>query len=117
MRPKLPPERLAKGWIETLDGRTGIKQDMQARFAEICSDLGGEGTLSYMQRSLIERALWLEYWLGQQERDLAQGKEFDVGKWVQAANSLQGVYSRLGIERRTKDVTSLADYINAKAAP
>lgn len=110
------PGEYAPGWIATLDGRTAIAQDMQGRFAEVCTDLGGLDALSYMQRSLVERALWLEYWLGQQERALAGGNDFDVGKWVQAANGLQGIYSKLGLERKPRDVTGLHDYLNQKVA-
>ncbi len=76
----------ASGWMAKLDQRTTLAQDMQARFDEVCADLGGADRLSYMQRSLVERGLWLEYWLGQAERDLASGASgFDVGKWVQAS--------------------------------
>jgi hypothetical protein len=57
-----------------------------------------------LKRSLIERGLWLEYWLSTQERKLAGGKEFDVGKWIQAVNSLQGIYGKIGIERKPKDI-------------
>lgn len=111
------PGEYAPGWIATLDGRTAIAQDMAARFAEVCADLGGPDALSYMQRSLIERGLWLEYWLGQQERGIAEGKPFDVGKWVQAANGLQGIYSKLGLHRRARNVTpDLHDYLKGEAA-
>lgn len=56
----------------------------------------------------------MEYWISAQERGLAQGEEFDVGKWVQAVNSLQGLVARIGIERRARDV-SLADVLNSEA--
>ncbi len=110
------PGEFAPGWLAKLDGRTALAQDMQARFAEVCADLGGTDALSYMQRSLVERALWLEYWLGQQERDLASGSaDFDVGRWVQAANGLQGIFAKLGLQRRARDVTDLATYLKGRA--
>lgn len=110
------PGEFSQGWLAKLDGRTIIAQEMQARFAEVCKDLGGIEALSYMQRSLVERALWLEFWLGQQERDLASGSaDFDVGRWVQAANGLQGIYGKLGLQRRARDVTDLAAYMKGKA--
>ncbi|ATX67934.1 hypothetical protein [Roseinatronobacter bogoriensis] len=112
------PDKFAAGYIDRLDGRTAIAQDMRARWAAMTDDLGGEGSLSYSQRSLIERALWLEHWLHVQERALADGdyQAFDAGKWTQACNSLQGILKTLGIERRAKDVTSLQDYIKGRAA-
>lgn len=110
---KAVPSRYTQGWLTELDGRTSIAAEMRQRFAEVCNDLGGVNSLSYMQRSLVERALWLEYWLASQERELAHGSDFDVGRWVQAANSLQGIYSRLGLHRRAKKVPSLTEYLKA----
>jgi len=106
-----PPDHYAPGWLTELDGRTAVAQDMTHRYEVLTSDLGGADRLSYAQRSLCERALWLEYWLRQQEQSLATGADFDPGKWVQAANSLQGILSKLGLERRAHDVTDLADYL------
>lgn len=72
--------------------------------------------MSYAQRSLVERALWLEFWLAQQEQELATGREFDVSRWTQAANSLQGILAKLGLERRARDVPSLSEFLAAKQA-
>lgn len=106
-----PPGKFSQGWLAELDGRTGIAQDMRERFQSFTNDLGGAERLSYAQRSLVERALWLEYWLASQERELASGGEFDVGKWIQCANSLQGIMSKLGLERVAREVPSLREYI------
>lgn len=110
-KPEQVPERYRLGWLDALDGRLSLARDLRQRFAEVCSDLGGQDQLSYMQRSLVERGLWLEYWLANQERELAGGNEFDVGKWVQATNSLQGIYSKLGLERKARNVPSLSEYL------
>ena len=110
-----PPETYARGWLDQLDGRTGIAQAMRARWDAFTSDLGGAHMLSYMQLSLVERALWLEYWLAQQESQLAAGEAFEVGKWVQAANSLQGILSKLGLHRAVKDIPDLSEYIARRA--
>jgi hypothetical protein len=116
--PKLqePPERYAPGWMDKIDKRTGVAVVMRERWQAFTDDLGGARSLSYAQRSLVERALWLEYWLVSQEQELASGSEFDVGKWVQAANSLQGILSKLGLERVARDVPSLDEYLKARAA-
>lgn len=110
-----PPAKFTTGWLSQLDGRTGVAQVMRERYNAFTDDLGGAETLSYGQRSLVERALWLEYWLAQQEQNLATGADFDVGKWTQAANSLQGILTKLGLERRSKDVPNLQDYLKARA--
>lgn len=106
-----PPTKFSQGWLTELDGRTGIAVVMRERYQEFTDDLGGADCLSYQQRSLVERALWLEYWMSDQERNLATGKEFDVGKWTQAANSFQGILSKLGLNRIAKDVPNIAEYL------
>lgn len=108
------PEDFGSGWLDALDSRTSLARHMRDRFEAFADDLGGSDQLSYAQRSLVERGLWLEFWLADQERQLATGAEFDVGKWVQAANSLQGIYSKLGLHRVAKDVPTLATYIASK---
>lgn len=110
------PEKPRQGWLSTLDMRTAVGRDMRGRYAEVCGDLGGEDALSYAQRSLVERALWLEYWIAQQERALAEGAEVDMGRLTQAGNSLLGLFRTLGLERRQRDVTSLSDYIATRGA-
>jgi len=110
------PTTYRPGWLDNLDGRYSTARELRARFDEVCTDLGGADRLSYMQRSLVERGLWLEFWLAQQEQALAKGQEFDVSRWIQAANSLQGIYSRLGLERRQREAPSLTEYIKGKAS-
>jgi len=58
--------------------------------------------------------LWLEYWLAGQERKLAADDDFDVGRWVQAANSLQGIYTRLGLQRQAREAPSLGEYLRRR---
>ena len=108
--------KFANGWLDGLDGRLSLARELRQRFETLTNDLGGSDSLSYAQRSLCERALWLEYWLATQERDLANGAEFDVGRWVQAANSLQGIFAKLGLERVAKDVPDLQDWIKGRGA-
>jgi len=38
-----------------------------------------------------------------------------VARWTQSANSLQGILSKLGLERQAKQVPSLHEYIATKA--
>lgn len=112
-----PPDKFTKGWLESLDGRTAVAQVMRERWQHFTRDLGGVDRLSYAQRSLVERALWLEYWLQTQEQELATGGDFDVGRWTQAANALQGILAKLGLERQARDVPNLAEYLAKRADP
>ena len=104
---KTPPKKFNTGWRADLDKRTALAQAMSERYLESTDDLVGAHSRTYAERSLVERVLWLEYWLAGQEQALAQGQEFDVGKWVQATNSLQGILSKLGFERQAKDFTMI----------
>ncbi|MEO8646550.1 hypothetical protein [Pseudomonas sp.] len=110
------PQQYSADWLQSLDGRTAVAQVMRERHRAFTDDLGGVSRLSYAQRSLVERALWLEYWMQQQEQALAGGSEFDVGKWTQAANALQGILAKLGLDRKAREVPDLASFI-AKREP
>jgi len=115
MAQKQIPDKFTPGYLADLDGRYAVAQVMRERYRAFTDDLGGSDALSYAQRSLVERALWLEYWLAEQEKALAKGADFDVGKWTQAANSLQGILTKLGLDRKAKDVPSLHEYIKQRA--
>ena len=116
MAAKQVASKYSPGCLMDLDGRTAVAQIMRDRWQSLTDDLGGLDALSYAQRSLAERALWLEYWMQQQEQALATGAEFDVGKWTQAANSLQGILSKLGLHRQARDVPDLGTFIKARAS-
>src|SRR5690554_1127904 len=108
------PEQFNNGWLDALDFRTAMAREMRDRFVALTNDLGGADRLSYAQRSLCERALWLEYWLASQERSLATGSEFDAGKWTQACNALQGIFTKLGLNRVPRDVPDLSEWIRER---
>jgi hypothetical protein len=110
------PEKFVPGWLDQLDGRLAVAKDVRARFELLTEDLGGLDTLSYQRRSLVERAVWLEFWLAQQERVLAQGGDFAVGVWTQGCNALLGLYRHLGIERKAKNAETLHSYMARRAA-
>ena len=105
------PAQFNNGWLDTLDFRTATAKEMRNRFVALTNDLGGVDHLSYAQRSLCERALWLEFWLASQERSLATGDEFDAGKWTQACNALQGIFTKLGLKRVPRDVPDLSQWL------
>ncbi|MEQ6886462.1 hypothetical protein [Salicola sp. Rm-C-2C1-2] len=110
------PDQFRPNWIEQLDQRYGFAHEIRARYQRYADDLGGEASLSYAQLSLISHALFMQVWLNQQEHALAKGQEIDMGRYTQAMNSLQGIFTKLGLERRAKEVPSLSEYINRKGA-
>tara|TARA_R110001606_G_scaffold399249_1_gene582732 strand:+ start:6141 stop:6416 length:276 start_codon:yes stop_codon:yes gene_type:complete len=89
---------------------------MREMWEQMTADLGGEDRLSLAQRMLVERALWLHYWLRQQEESLGSGGDFDAGKHAALTNSLIGVLSKLGLDRVAHDVPNLAEFL-AKREP
>lgn len=86
-------------WLKLMDKRTSISQDLERRREDLCNDLGGIDTLSYQQLTMIDRCIFLEYYLQKEEVKLVNNDDFDSGKWIQACNSLNGLISKLGIEK------------------
>ena len=116
---KFFPHRYEAGYLGKLDGRTALAIELRDKYNLIAADLGGTDHLSYMQRSLIERALWLEHFLTLEEQFLSRDdlRSFEPTAWVSATKTLIALYSRLGLERRTKTVTpDLSAYMDAVAA-
>lgn len=110
------PLRYSADWIEKLDGRTTLAKVVQSRLAELQADLGGLDALSYQERSLTRRAVWLEALIESREAALARGEEIEEGAHVQSINALIGVWKALGLHRRQKDVTDLQSYLRSKGA-
>ena len=113
-----PPSRFESGWLDRLDGRYGLARELRDRFHALTDDLGGAENLSYMQRSLCEHALWLDHWLHEQERALAESRmaDFDVGRWTQGLNALSGVLTKLGLKRVPRDVQDLSEWLRKRDA-
>lgn len=109
------PKRYTEAWLEGLDGRTRLAQAVRARADALMADLGGEDALSYQQRSLCRRAIWMEAVIEQQEAALARGEDIDQGKLTQAVNSLIGLLKTLGLERRAREVPDLQSFIRQRA--
>ena len=110
------PERFESGWLAKMDTRMALVRELRARLDALATDLGGMDALSYQERSLCERAIFVEYLLAKQERELIEGAEFDQGAWVQSVNALSGLFNRLGLQRRQQDVPSLQTWIQQKEA-
>lgn len=111
---KAPDTTYTPNWLERMDSRTALAQQLRDRYQRMTSDLGGEAHLSYMQRSLVTRALHLEYFLELEELKLRETPDkFDSGKWTQANNALGGLLNKLGLERQSREV-SLDAFVKAR---
>lgn len=105
------PATFSSDWIDHLDGRTKLARVVRQRLSSLHSDLGGRDALSYQQRSLCRRAVWLEALIERREVALANGREIDEGAHTQSINALMGVWKALGLQRKAREVPDLHDYL------
>jgi hypothetical protein len=109
-----PPDRYSQDWVSKLDNRTRLASVVNERLQALSADLGDWESLSYQRRSLIKRVVWLEIVIEQQEAALSRNEETDQGKLTQAVNSLIGLLKTLGLDRVSRDVADLSQYLAGK---
>jgi len=106
-KPQNLPAKYEPGYFGKLDGRTTLAKAMAANYDQIVADLGGMDSLSYFQRSLIERALWMEGVIQKYEHELAtadkETAETILGKWTQMVNAYAGLCRQLGLEKQSSN--------------
>lgn len=110
-----PQRAYTTDWLQQLDGRTALAVELRQRQLALTDDLGGVDRLSYQQKALVDRALFLEFHLQQEELKLASGQEFDAGRWVQSCNALTGIFKTLGLHRQAKQAVDLNSYLKRGA--
>jgi hypothetical protein len=109
------PSRFDPNFIDRLSRRYALARIVVDRRGELENHLGGAENLSYVQRSMVKRLLWLELLTEQYEQKVANGEEVDVGALTQLNNTLKGLYKDLGLERKVKKVRDL-DAIRAESS-
>lgn len=110
------PSRYSSDWLCRLDGRTKLAQAARMRLEDLHANLGGRDALSYQERSLCKRIVWLEAQIEQREAALARGEEIDEGRHTQSVNALVGLLKAIGLERRQRDVPTLSEYLANREA-
>jgi hypothetical protein len=108
------PAKYAPGFLQQLDGRTRTFEKLHQAHIEILADVGGEESLSHIQKALIERFVFLEFSLRSIEARIAQDPKksgHEINRWVTGLNSLLGLGKTIGLERRARKITSLSTYI------
>jgi hypothetical protein len=79
------------------------------------ADLGGRGTLSQAQLSLVRRAAALACELEQMEARMSAGVEVNLDSFGRAASHLRRLLESLGLKRQPRTVNELTlDEINAE---
>jgi hypothetical protein len=91
--------------IKGLDRRTAARKAFDALVAEIEHDLGGREQLSAIEKSLIQAYAGSAILLDDLNARVVLGQEIDVGTYAQVTSALVRIASRLGLQRRQRDVT------------
>ena len=112
-----------EGWLAEL-GETG--EALQAWQTAIIHDLGGEDQVSAMQMSILEIAtkthlmvFSIDQWILKQPSLINRSKRqlFPIVQQRQSlADSLARLMGQLGLEKRSKTVADLEEYLETKAS-
>lgn len=98
-----------------LDRRTAARKAFDALVAEIEHDLGGREQLSAIEKSLIHAYAGSAILLDDLNARVVLGQEIDVGTHAQITSALVRIASRLGLQRRQRDVTpNVQEYLRSK---
>jgi hypothetical protein len=97
---------------KALDGRRKEAKQFDAIASAIAKELG-EDQLSTVQRHLIEAFAGCVITLQSINAQLLLGGEINVAEQSQAASTLVRLASRIGIERKPRDVTTFGGLVRA----
>jgi hypothetical protein len=100
---------------DQLDGRTNAAKFFDRMCVDIEADLGGHDQLSTIEVALIEAFAGAHVMLSNLNTRLALGEQIDLGEHSQAVSAMVRVASRLGLQRRAKDISgpTLGDILRA----
>ena len=89
-----------------LDGRTNAAKAFDALVVAIENDLGGADQLTAIERSLVEGFAGATITLQNLNARMCLGQEIDITDLSHSISSMVRVASRLGEQRRARDVTA-----------
>jgi hypothetical protein len=97
---------------DLLDGRTNAAKFFDRICVDIEADLGGRDRLSTIELGLVEAFAGAHVMLSNLNTRLALGEPIDLGEHSQAVSAMVKVASRLGLQRRAKDIgPTLSEYL------
>jgi hypothetical protein len=106
-KPRRRPHRASRPQLLTrdaLDQRTNAFKLFDRLVVDIEQDLGGRDQLSTIERALVEAFAGAAVTLHNLNTRLALGESIDLGQHAQAVSAMVRVASRLGLQRRAKDI-------------
>jgi hypothetical protein len=102
---------------DQLDGRTNAAKVFDRLVADIEADMGGRDQLSTIEAELVEAFVGAAVMMNNLNTRLALGQEIDLSEHALSASSMVRIASRLGLQRRQRNVNELSlDEINAEYA-
>lgn len=104
------PDTYSNDWLSKIDKRTKPARAVRDRIAVLETD-----ALAATKRSLNRHSVWLDLIIESHELRLAGGEQIDVGAYVQALNSLLGLFRTLGLDRNAWPVRRLRDVMESAA--
>jgi hypothetical protein len=106
-----------RDWLPNTDQRSSIARRYRDLVAQIAVDQGGFSELSETRLQLIRRFASAAVMAEALEARLANGEEVDVAELALLSSTLVRLSSRIGLDRRTKNITpTLAQYLEREAA-
>jgi hypothetical protein len=97
-----------------LDGRTNAAKFFDQLVVDIQNDLGGRSGLSAIELTLVEAYAGAAITLENLNTRLLLGEQINLSEHAQAVSAMVRVASRLGLRRRSRDVTpSLGELLRA----
>lgn len=99
---------------DELDGHTNAAKLFDQLTSRIEVDLGGHDQLSTIELALIEGFVGAAIVMHNLNTRLALGERIDLAEHAAAVSAMVRVASRLGIQRRLRDVSSLSDFLKAE---
>jgi hypothetical protein len=95
-----------------IDRRSNAAKVFDRLVAAVQSDLGGRDQLSAIELALVEAFAGTAVTLDNLNTRLLLGQEIDLSQHAQAVSAMVRVASRLGLQRRARNVTpSLSEYL------
>jgi hypothetical protein len=89
----------------SLDGRTNAAKHFDSIVSEITNDLGGPDNITTIQRGLIEAYAGTAVRANEMNVKMLLGKDVSLADHALIVSSMVRVASRLGVERRARDIT------------
>lgn len=101
-----------KFWQEQ-DNRVAVVKEIRRRVKALKADVGAD---SVQKELLAERAVFVALQLETMECDALAGKgKLDAGVYCQAVNTLSGLLSKLGLDRKVQEAGGLKAFLEDRA--